>query len=96
MVTAGVQHAHKTPLRITYNYCLPLCSHELGQLSNGRRPTERGRSSVPLLPLELGSGAQVVLQIHKEYYHVHERTESQPWTMPFSRHIPPMGGDGRN
>ena len=58
-LTASVQHAHNTPLRITYNNYL--------QLSNGLTTrAKRGRSSTPPTPLELGSGAQVISQIHKE------------------------------
>ena len=65
-LTASVQHAHNTPLRITHTNYLTLCFHEPGQLSPGQRPGKRGRSLTPLLPLELGSGAQVISQIHKE------------------------------
>ena len=63
-LTASVPHAHNTAAN--YSYDLTLCSHEPGELSVGPLPTERGRSPTPLLPLELGSGAQVISQIHKE------------------------------
>ena len=54
-----MQHAHNIPLRTTYNNYL--------QLSNGLTTrAKRGGSSTPPTPLELGSGAQVLSQIHKE------------------------------
>ena len=64
-LTEGVQHAHNTPLRITYNRYMNHGSHELWILSSLRLLGQRGRSPTPPEPLELGSGAQDSILIRK-------------------------------
>ena len=75
---------------------LPLRTIHVYQLSAGPLlPRERGWSPTPLRPLELGSGAQVTSQIHKENIIAYTSTPKyrRPCaSAPVGRTTPPMMG----